>query len=703
MIAMALACRPQLIIADEPTTALDVMVQAQVLDLLSVLVPDLGVGMLIISHDLSVLADDVRPGRGHVRRPDRRGGPGRARSSPTRCTPTPGRSSGGVPADRRPAARLAPAGLPGDPPDPGDLPAGCPFHPRCPRADRRVHDGRSRLLRALRRVPRTAACHRAAGGARATASIRPAGSAGARDARAAESSSAPGAAGSARARRRRRPRRPAAARSSRWSAKVGLRQDHAGPHDPRPAATDVGRGATSQARRSSYSGARSEGLPPPGRSWCCRTRPGRSTRGTPSTSRWPRACGSTACTSGERGRGGRRALACRAAAARAVLPALPARAVRRPAAAGGDRRCARPATRSCSSPTSRCRSLDASIRGEILALLLKLREELGLGVCSSSPTTSGLAWNIADRIAVMYLGRIVEIGPTEEVLTAPQHPYTQALLSVVPEMERLEPIVLRGEIPDPTRIPPGCRFHPRCPALADGRGGRRGRRRPCRDRRRCRSSRPIPRRHRIAPAISSASRVATPVEPRRESQPRRCRRRCRASSTSTRRPFARERGACCCASGPASAASPTSASPTPERRRRRRRARRVGACVTADADGALHASYNVCRHRGSQLVPGRAGQRRPQPCGARRCAARTTRGPTASTARCCARRTPRTSTTRRRRTSGCTPVGVDGLGRLRLRAPDVRDARPPLADSARPGARARRALPARLARRRADG
>ena len=80
----------------------------------------------------------------------------------------------------------------------------------------------------------------------------------------------------------------------------------------------------------------------------------------------------------------------------------------------------------------------------------------------------GLAWNIADRTAVMYLGRIVEAGPTEEVLTAPQHPYTQALLSVVPDMERLEPVVLVGEVPDPTRIPSGCRFHPRCPALASG-------------------------------------------------------------------------------------------------------------------------------------------------------------------------------------------------------------------------------------------
>ena len=66
----------------------------------------------------------------------------------------------------------------------------------------------------------------------------------------------------------------------------------------------------------------------------------------------------------------------------------------------------------------------------------------------------GLAWNIADRIAVMYLGRVVECGTTEEVLESPRHPYTQALLSVVPEMEQLEPVVLTGEIPDPTRIPP---------------------------------------------------------------------------------------------------------------------------------------------------------------------------------------------------------------------------------------------------------
>jgi oligopeptide/dipeptide ABC transporter ATP-binding protein len=112
-------------------------------------------------------------------------------------------------------------------------------------------------------------------------------------------------------------------------------------------------------------------------------------------------------------------------------------------------------------------SLDASVRGEILALLLKLRDELGLTILVVTHDL-GLAWNIADRLAVMYLGRVVEIGPTEEVLDGYRHPYTRALLSVVPEVQRLEPIVLQGETPDPTKIPGGCRFNPRCPALAAG-------------------------------------------------------------------------------------------------------------------------------------------------------------------------------------------------------------------------------------------
>lgn len=125
-------------------------------------------------------------------------------------------------------------------------------------------------------------------------------------------------------------------------------------------------------------------------------------------------------------------------------------------------------------------SLDASIRGEVLALLLRLRSTLGLAVVVVTHDL-GLAWNIADRIAVMYLGRIVESGTVEQVLTSPRHPYTQALLSVVPEVSRVAPVVLRGEVPDPTRIPAGCRFHPRCPALADGPAAAAGVDRSCRE------------------------------------------------------------------------------------------------------------------------------------------------------------------------------------------------------------------------------
>lgn len=111
-------------------------------------------------------------------------------------------------------------------------------------------------------------------------------------------------------------------------------------------------------------------------------------------------------------------------------------------------------------------SLDASVRGEILALLLRLRDELGMAALVATHDL-GLAWNVADRVAVMYLGRIVEVGPAERVLTQPRHPYTRALLSVLPESA--EPAIdLPDEPPDPAMVPTGCRFHPRCPLLAGG-------------------------------------------------------------------------------------------------------------------------------------------------------------------------------------------------------------------------------------------
>ena len=118
-------------------------------------------------------------------------------------------------------------------------------------------------------------------------------------------------------------------------------------------------------------------------------------------------------------------------------------------------------------------SLDASVRGEILALMQALVQETGVTMLVVTHDL-GLAWNIADRIAVMYLGRIVEQGTTEELLGDPRHPYTRALLSVVPESQHMTPQILTGEAPDPTRIPAGCRFHPRCPVVASGEAERLG-------------------------------------------------------------------------------------------------------------------------------------------------------------------------------------------------------------------------------------
>jgi oligopeptide/dipeptide ABC transporter ATP-binding protein len=125
--------------------------------------------------------------------------------------------------------------------------------------------------------------------------------------------------------------------------------------------------------------------------------------------------------------------------------------------------------------------LDASVRGEILALLLRLREEYGLALLVVTHDL-GLAWSVADRVAVMYLGKIVEVGPAEDVLTNPLHPYTRALLEVAPERDGDigQRRILVGEPPDPTRIPPGCRFHPRCPEVAGGRAAARGQEERCR-------------------------------------------------------------------------------------------------------------------------------------------------------------------------------------------------------------------------------
>ncbi|WP_028923848.1 ABC transporter ATP-binding protein [Pseudonocardia acaciae] len=112
--------------------------------------------------------------------------------------------------------------------------------------------------------------------------------------------------------------------------------------------------------------------------------------------------------------------------------------------------------------------LDVSVRAGILRLLDGLRRD-GLAIVMVTHDLSTAA-HFADRIAVMYLGRVVEEGPAQAVVRAPRHPYTRALLSVVPSADprrRGQPRVLRGEIPDAGAVPPGCRFHPRCPAVTE--------------------------------------------------------------------------------------------------------------------------------------------------------------------------------------------------------------------------------------------
>jgi peptide/nickel transport system ATP-binding protein len=131
MIAMALACRPHLVVADEPTTALDVMVQAQVLDLLTGLVSSSGVGVLLISHDLSVLGTHCD--RVAVMYAGRIVEEGPARDVFERPVhPYTRALSDAFPTIGDLSSRFAPRGLPGDPPFATELPPGCPFHPRCP-------------------------------------------------------------------------------------------------------------------------------------------------------------------------------------------------------------------------------------------------------------------------------------------------------------------------------------------------------------------------------------------------------------------------------------------------------------------------------------------------------------------------------------------------------------------------------------------
>jgi peptide/nickel transport system ATP-binding protein len=113
-------------------------------------------------------------------------------------------------------------------------------------------------------------------------------------------------------------------------------------------------------------------------------------------------------------------------------------------------------------------SLDASAQAQIANLLVRLARDRQLGLMLISHDL-GIVHHVADAVSVMYLGVVVESGPTREVWRAPQHPYTEALIAAIPYADGAGnlPEALPGEVPDPARPPTGCRFHPRCPYAFD--------------------------------------------------------------------------------------------------------------------------------------------------------------------------------------------------------------------------------------------
>jgi peptide/nickel transport system ATP-binding protein len=113
--------------------------------------------------------------------------------------------------------------------------------------------------------------------------------------------------------------------------------------------------------------------------------------------------------------------------------------------------------------------LDVSIQGELLNLLADLQESFSLGILIVSHNLNVIG-RVTDRVAIMYLGKVMEEGPTRAVFRAPRHPYTHALLSANPVIDpghKRHKLVLSGEIPSPSHPPPGCRFHTRCPRAQD--------------------------------------------------------------------------------------------------------------------------------------------------------------------------------------------------------------------------------------------
>jgi peptide/nickel transport system ATP-binding protein len=459
MIAMAVAGEPSLVVADEPTTALDVTVQAQILELLAHLRDETGCSFLLVTHDLGVAAQvadriavlyagrvaEVGTALDVLERPAHPYATGLLKSRLTLAA-------------RR--DRPLPT-LPGEPPDPRNLPPGCPFAPRCALREDACEDDLPALVPAVRH-PGVAACLRL-------------------------DAVAVSALGSTE-------RWPAAPSDSEDNVSMAVRLTGV------EKSFSLRRGVFAKESLYALRGvnlevAEGEAVAFVGESGCGKSTLLRTIAGLlePTSGTIELGAGGRPqmvfqdagasltpwLTVGEligerlRSEGVRRAERKRRVLDALALVGLSAEVAEAKAAqlSGGQRQrvaLARativpPEVLLCDEPTS---ALDVSLAATVLNLLGRIRRELGMAMLFVTHDL-GAARVIADRIAVMYLGRIVEIGPADEIVSTPGHPYTRALLGAVPAAGVVRS-PLDGEPASPLHPPDGCSFHPRCSiAVAD--------------------------------------------------------------------------------------------------------------------------------------------------------------------------------------------------------------------------------------------